>query len=336
MNPTDKAILDALKVNMGRREGEAVAIVLQSWAEHLGGEVEPAFARSRELGRRMRQVYRDARIDAEIFSYVPAEGRHGVDAAPELYNAVGGRAVVFMPTVYSLTHTAFRKALTEQGARVASMPTFTLEMFAEGGPMSVDYAALDRQTRAVAERLAAGRFVRVRGPGTDITVEVDRALVHSSSGLLDRPGSYGNLPGAEAYAVPVHGGETHGYLTVPVGWGGPEPLRHAARLTVEQGRFTGVSGESDEARRYLEEAVRPLVFGGADHEVIAELGIGTNPNVTPEYVARSGWTILTAEKIVGSAHFANGNSRAMGGANDVPVHIDWVVPGVNIEYEYSP
>ncbi|MGB4704322.1 MAG: hypothetical protein WBI18_04510 [Candidatus Saccharicenans sp.] len=39
-----------------------------------------------------------------------------------------------------------------------------------------------------------------------------------------------------------------------------------------------------------------------------------------------------AEKIFGSIHFANGNSKGMGGRNDVPVHIDWVVPNVRAEY----
>jgi len=44
------------------------------------------------------------------------------------------------------------------------------------------------------------------------------------------------------------------------------------------------------------------------------------------------WSTLVAEKIGGSAHFANGNSLGMGGKNDVPIHIDWVVPGVELEF----
>jgi leucyl aminopeptidase (aminopeptidase T) len=82
--------------------------------------------------------------------------------------------------------------------------------------------------------------------------------------------------------------------------------------------------------------IKPILFSQPDFDVMAELGIGTNPNINADYIARKGWTILTAEKISGSAHFANGNSKAMGGKNDVPIHIDWVVPNVTIHYDFKP
>ena len=73
-----------------------------------------------------------------------------------------------------------------------------------------------------------------------------------------------------------------------------------------------------------------------DFDVLAELGIGTNPSLNRDYILRHGWSTLVAEKIGGSAHFANGNSKSMGGVNEVPVHIDWVVDQVEITYDFRP
>jgi len=335
MDAIDKAILNALMVNMGYRDSETVAIVMQEWHEGLRIELKPGFVRSKELCERMYSVFKQNGINVELLSYAPPEARNGIDASPEMYERISKRDIIFMPTAFSLTHTKFRKTQSEKGSRIASMPTFTLEMFEEHGPMSTDYYELDRITRLVGQDLIQGNYVRITAVETDIVVEVDKDVLHISSGLLINPGQYGNLPGAEAYVPPVHNGNTNGYITVPVGWGGPDALPYKAKFIVKNARFAEVIGENAEAQNYIDQNIKPLLFGQPDFNVVAELGIGTNPNITADYVARKGWTILTAEKIAGSAHFANGNSKAMGGKNDVPIHIDWVVPNVIIQYDYK-
>ncbi len=336
MNKTDEAILQALKINMGYQAGEAVAVAGQLWNDRFDPLYKPAFERSLRLGETMAEVFRRAGVSTGWVTYVPEEARNGADATPELYEKAGRPDILFMPTAFSLTHTPFRRSLTEKGVRIASMPNFTLEMFSEGGPMSVDYRELDRRTREVAEKLRAGRFVQISGPGTSMVVEVDTDHIHVSSGLLTRPGAWGNLPGAEAYAPPVHEGRSHGYFTVPAGWGGTRPLPFPFTFHVERGRFTRIDGPSEEARRYMEENIHPLIWGANDFDVLAELGIGTNPSLNRDYILRHGWSTLVAEKIGGSAHFANGNSKSMGGVNEVPVHIDWVVDQVEITYDFRP
>lgn len=334
MHSIDQSILNALHINMGYQGGESVVIVSQEWDPSFDAKYAPAFDRSRLLCRRMWEAYRQAGIPVEWIPYVPLELRNGADAVPELRKRMGDPQVVFLPTVFSLTHTAFRRGLTEQGIRVASMPGFTLDLFEEDGPMSVDYRELDRITREVAARLGSGRCLRVTAPGTDMLVEVDTANIHVSSGLLTRPGAWGNLPGAEAYAPPVHEGKSRGHFTVPAGWGGTAPTPYPLQFHVEQGRFTDVLGETPEARDYIEKNIRPLLFGRQDFDILAEIGIGTNRSLNAGYVSRKGWSTLVAEKIGGSVHFANGNSRAMGGQNDVPIHIDWVVDQACIDYDY--
>lgn len=332
MDAIERAILNSLKINMGRREGERVAIIMQTWNPKFDEKLRKKFQESEALCQKMYEVFRRAGVEVELLGYMPEEPRSGVDATPELYEKIGFKEIIFMPTVFSLTHTRFRKTQTEKGSRVASMPGFTLEMYEEGGPMDVDYTELHLQTVAQAEKLRNCRYVRVLAEDTDITVEIDPTLVHVSSGLLTEPGKFGNLPGAEAYVVPVHEGNSNGYFTVPAGWGGSGPLKYRAKFFVEKGRFVEVRGDTPEAQGYIDREVKPLIFGGKDFNILAELGIGTNPNITGDYVQKKGWNTLVAEKIFGSIHFANGNSKGMGGQNDVPVHIDWVVPGVKAEF----
>ena len=326
-------ILRALHENMGYRRGERVAIIVQEWAEHLGRAED--FAESKALAREMESAFASAGIPVRICSYIPSIPRNGVDATEELYAQFDApEEVVFMPTVFSLTHTRFRKMLSERGSRIASMPGFTLALFAPNGPMDADLEALEEATAAVAQNLKSARSVHIRADGTEMDVEIEPMLVHSSTGNITKAGAVGNLPGAEAYAVPVHRGNSNGHFTVPAGWGGPFPLEHAMRFRIRNGAFHTVEAVDDtpDARRYAREVVAPLIFSGEDHEVFAELGIGTNPQITAGSIREYGWRILTAEKIWGSAHFANGNNAGMGGRNDVPVHIDWVVPNVSISY----
>ncbi len=330
MEKIDRAILNSLRVNMGYKKGESVAIIMQEWNSEFGESFIEKFEKERELCHKMFEVFKSERVDVELLSYTPSEARSGVDAPTEMYEKIGYKDIIFMPTVFSLTHTGFRRAQTEKGSRIASMPGFTLEMFEEGGPMDVDYQELHEKTEKVAEFLRGAKFIKIVAYETDITVEIDQNLVHVSSGLLNKPKSYGNLPGAEAYVVPVHEGNSNGYFTVFEGWGGSNPLKYKAKFFVEKGRIVDVRGESDKSQGYIDQAIKPLIFGGRDFNILAELGLGTNPNITKEYIKIKGWNTLVAEKIHGSAHFANGNSKGMGGENDVPVHIDWVVPDVKI------
>ena len=333
MNPIDRAMMNALNVNLGYRAGDTVGIVVQEWAPHLGDERRGKFDDALTLCMRMNSVFQANGVDTSLLSYVPPEARNGVDGIDDLYREASGMQILFMPTVFSLTHTPFRRAMTEENMRIASMPGFTLGMFEPGGPMDTDYRELASSTLAIEAKLKETRMVHVTGPETDMMVEIIPETAHASTGMLDQPGAYGNLPGAECYAVPREDGATAGYLTVPQGWGGPVPLPFPVRFTVEKARIVAIEGGDKQQQSWIDEHVKPSVMGQENFNVLEELGIGTKPNLTADYVAQHGWSILTAEKISGSAHFANGNSKGFGGSNDVPVHIDWVVPGVHIVYE---
>lgn len=331
MEKIKQAILNTLKVNLGHKQGESVAIVMQEFNSNFNEDFKILFEKSKKLCETMLEIYKNEGVDVELISYTPKIARNGVDADLN----IGEFDIVFMPTVFSLSHTNFRKKLSEKGCRIASMPGFTLEMFEEKGPMDIDYKEIEKITNEIAEKLRKSKFIRITAKGTDITVEVDQSLVYASSGLIQDKDEWGNLPGAEAYCVPVHLGKSNGFFSVPAGWGGQKPLKHAVKFVIENGRFVDFIGENKEAQEYIDEEIKPL-FVEENYDILAELGIGTNPNITNDYINKHNWTILTAEKVWSSAHFANGNSAGMGGKNDVEVHIDWIVPDVEIEYRYTP
>ncbi len=327
-----KSILNALRINMGYQDGEKVGIVYQRINEGFDEKTKEKMKPSIELAEKMFEIYQSEGVDVELLSYEPPEPRNGVDATDELYEKTGYKDILFLTTAFSLTHTKYRKIQTEKGTRIASMPGFTFKMFDRGGPMDVDYNEIHRITCEIADKLKNSRYIRVTAKDTDIKVEVDPALVHISSGMLNTKGKFGNLPGAETYVVPVFEGDSEGYLTVPKGWGGSEPLPYNLRFEIKKGRFVKVSSDSIDAQEYIRKNINPILFEQKDFNVLAELGIGTNKNITEKYIKEHGWSALIAEKIWNTAHFANGNSKGMGGTNDVPVHIDWVVPDVKIEY----
>lgn len=170
-----------------------------------------------------------------------------------------------------------------------------------------------------AERLLAAvrgaEHVRIRGAaGTDLTVRVGGRPWLTDVGRL-MPGRMANFPGGEVYVAPYED-SAHGVLvadlTVPYTVDGlvDEPVT----LRFEAGRVTSIEG-GDAAR-----LLRGLVeTAGAGADVLAELGIGLNPNVRPR------GHIMLDEKAAGTAHIAIGrNTGSYGGVNEAKIHVDCV------------
>ena len=70
-----------------------------------------------------------------------------------------------------------------------------------------------------------------------------------------------------------------------------------------------------------------LTMHGEDGTNVAELGIGTN-----EKAILTG-EILEDEKILGSCHVAFGASAGIGGAVQVPVHLDCIIMKPTVELD---
>jgi leucyl aminopeptidase (aminopeptidase T) len=230
--------------------------------------------------------------------------------------------VVIAPTIQSLSHTAARKAASEAGVRVASMPGVTEEMLAR--VMGADVDELRRRGEAICELLDRGAEARITcANGSDLRLGLEGRTSIVDAGDLRAPGAFGNLPCGEGFIAPLEGtGE--GTLVVDGSIAGVGQVDEPVHLTVRGGHLTDAVGAEGEALLEL------LTAHGADGTSVAELGIGTN-----EEAILTG-NILEDEKILGTAHVAFGASAAIGGTVQVPVHLDCVILEPTVEIDGEP
>jgi leucyl aminopeptidase (aminopeptidase T) len=248
----------------------------------------------------------------------PPTSRHGEEPPAGIAEAMLAD-VVLAPTSMSLSWTEARLAATRLGARVATLPMVTEDIFVRTLP--IDYAELGRISGSVAARLTAASSARVTSPaGTDILVSLDGREGRTDDGRLETSGAFGNLPAGEGYIAPV---ETagDGVIVIDGSLAGYGRLEEPVHISVRDGRAVEASGD---AGQWL---IETLTAGGEHGRSLAELGIGTNP------AAGLSGNVLEDEKAIGTAHFAFGANRGLGGANAATVHIDGVMLRVSVEVD---
>jgi leucyl aminopeptidase (aminopeptidase T) len=260
-----------------------------------------------------------ARARAVTLLEFHALSQHGEEPPPEVAEAMAAADVVFAPTSHSLSHTQARTRATHRGARIATMPTITEDIFSRA--IAVDYRELQAKGNWLAKRLTEASTARVTSvAGTDIVLSLDGRAGLCDDGHLEQRGAFGNLPAGEGFVSPVEtvGDGTivfdgslagHGLLTTPV------------RVTVEAGRATGADND---VGAWL---LKTLDAGGEHGRSLAELGIGTNSAATIT------GNVLEDEKAIGTIHLAFGASAGIGGVNVAGVHIDGVILRPTVELD---
>jgi leucyl aminopeptidase (aminopeptidase T) len=263
-----------------------------------------------------------ARTQTVRIEEFPPTSRDGEEPPEAVAKAMCQASAIALVTRYSLSHTRARMAATRAGARIASMPAITVDIFARAIP--IDYTHLERAGHALASKLTDAKVCRVTAPGgTDIELSLHGREAISDDGDLLKPGAWGNLPAGEAFIAPL---ESAGRGTIVfdgslAGWGLlDEPLS----IELEQGRVVTAAGAA------AEWLLETLEAGGENGQTIAELGIGTNPGATIT------GAILEDEKAEGTVHFAFGSNTGIGGANQASVHIDGLVRDAMVELDGSP
>ncbi len=306
MSDLERAVGAIVRECMGVREGEAVLIVCN-----------PA---TQGLGERLRVAAEEAGGDG-ILAVMAERASHAGEPPDSIAAAMLRADVVLAPTVQSLSHTAARRAATEAGARIATLPGATEDMLAR--LMSVDMAELRRRGEVIADLLTAAREAHVTCPrGSDLRLGIEGRAGIPDAGDLRHPGAFGNLPCGEGFIAPVEG-TSEGRLVVAgtiAAVDGGEP----AELAIEAGRLVSAAGPRGNRLMDL------LTAHGDGGTNVAELGIGTNEN------ARLSGEVLEDEKIVGTAHVAFGASAAIGGTVQVPVHLDCVVLEPDVSVDGTP
>ncbi len=264
------------------------------------------------IGNALYDVARERTADAVIVRYPPGE-THGAEPPEPVSAAMAGADVVLAPTTKSLSHTRARTEANEAGARVATLPGITEDVFTTG--LAADYESIATHCADVYEQVADAEEIHVSAPaGTDITFEVGDREWLSDTGIVHEPGAMSNLPAGEVFISPT---SATGTIVVD-GTMMPHGLLEAGetlRFTVEDGYVTEIS--DDDIRETIETAADEV--GDAAYN-LAELGIGTNVAVT-ELVG----SVLLDEKAGGTVHTAIGDDAGIGGDVEAPIHLDGII-----------
>ena len=250
--------------------------------------------------------------DTTILQYPPGD-QHGEEPPATVAAAMAAADVFLAPTTKSISHTRARGDACEAGARGATLPGITEDVFITG--LDADYETIAQHCRDVLAQVADADEIRVTAPaGTDITFETGDREWNTDTGIVHDAGGFSNLPAGEVFVSPTNADGTY----VVDGTMRPHGLLddgQELRFEVEDGYVTDIS--DDEIRSQVEEAAEEV---GRDAYNLAELGIGTNVGVT-DLVG----SVLLDEKAAGTVHIAIGDDAGIGGDTDAPLHLDGIV-----------
>lgn len=257
-------------------------------------------------------------LGAEVVMMLMQERqKDGEEPPAPIREAMKQAQVVVCATEYSLTHTEARRQAAIHGARIATMPGITADMFLEGA-ITADYETVQKRTNLVTACLTQGREVTIKKDGRILRFSIEERTGVPSTGVYRNPGESGNLPSGEAYIAPVEG-TASGEMIVDGSIAGIGKVSEPVLVTIEKGRIIGASGQ--EGSRLL------ALLGEENGRILGEFGIGTNDR------ARVTGNVLEDEKVYGTIHIAFGSNRTFGGMIEAGVHIDLVVhhPDVKID-----
>jgi leucyl aminopeptidase (aminopeptidase T) len=300
----DRAVTAVVRDCLGVKPGEELLVVC-----------DPG---TRRLAERLRDEGERLGADA-VLALMAERATSGTEPPAALAAAMAAADAVLAPTTQSLSHTAARKAATDAGVRIATLPGVTEELLAR--VMSADMEGLRRKGRAVAEVLSNGSEAHLTSEaGSDLRMSLEGRAAIPDAGELGEPGAFGNLPCGEGFIAPVEG-TAEGTLAVDGSIAAIGKVAEPVALRVEHGHLVEAFGEEGAAFMKILEAAGP------EGTNVAELGIGTNEKATLT------GNVIEDEKLLGTAHVAFGASAAIGGTVQVPIHLDCVVLRPTVEVD---
>lgn len=291
----DKLLAEVLVTNLGYQANEPVTVVTDVTSQNLAAAWSLA---GHKLGAATQWI-----VLAELTN-------SGQTPPDELCQLCAHSGIVILHTSYSLTHTTVAEAGQKARARVASLPGVTAEMLTR--TLAVDYRQIKQLNQKLANILSTSTTLQISSAaGTNLTTRVRTKAVLTDDGLIES-GNVGNLPGGEVFFAPLEH-STNGQIVID-GSMADDELDAPITIQIKNGQAVNISG--GQAAANLE---RKLTALGPAAFKVAEIGLGTNP------AARAAAAVIEAEKAYGTVHVAFGNSAHIGGANDVPIHLDGVI-----------
>ena len=291
---------------MDIRRGENVLIVCDPTTAEIGQSLHIATQK---------------RSDRVLLIVMPTSRHHGEEPPSPVAALMRQQQVVIAATKYSLTHTRAARQALKDGARIATMPGMTFELYTEGG-MTADFQEIKRRISNIANFLRRRRIINVKSEsGTDVTFEVNwRDWKLDDNGICNRPRMLTNLPAGKVFILPKEG-TMNGTIVIDGSWDSTlidEPVE----FIVEDGTVVDVKGGTLAAtiRQSYGEVAKKLK--AKDREsvwTVAEFGFGMNPS------ARLVGNVLEDEKRMGSCYFSIGDNTRLGGSSNAGIHVSGVL-----------
>ena len=252
-----------------------------------------------------------------VMAQITPRKQNGNEPPVPIAELLGKFDVIVMPTSKSLSHTQARREACEKGARIATLPGITADIFLR--TMVTDWEKLGLYTRRIAGQLSSASTIRVAtDAGTDVTFETGGRSAKADDGRLIFKGAFGNLPAGEAYMAPLEG-TAQGDIVIDGSFGVGGLLDTPIIFKVRKGKVVDV--DSIQFGADIKELFDK--YGGAARN-IAEFGVGTLD------CARISGNTLEDEKVRGTIHFAIGDNASMGGRVKVPLHLDGILKNPSV------
>ena len=307
----EKSANTVIDTCMDLRRGENILIVCDPTTTDIGQALHDAAGK---------------RSDRVLLVVMPKGRHHGEEPPSPVANLMRQQQVVIAPTRYSLTHTRAVRQAIKDGARVATMPGMTNEMFTQGG-MSADFAAIKKHMGEMSPVLRRKRIVNVKSDaGTNVTFEVNwREWKLDDNGICNRPRMLTNLPAGKIFTLPREG-TMNGTVVIDGSWDSAL-VDEAVVLQIEDGLVVDVKGGTAAAqiRQAFGEAAKRLRSKDQENVwTVAEFGFGMNPQ------ARLMGSVLEDEKRLGTAYFSIGDNTTLGGTSAVGIHVSGVMDSPSI------
>jgi leucyl aminopeptidase (aminopeptidase T) len=182
----------------------------------------------------------------------------------------------------------------------------------------VDYEAQATTVRRFADAFTNASEIRVKTrSGTDLAMRVDGRVGNCCPGFVRKAGDLGSPPDIEANISPIET-SAQGIAVIDGSIACPDLglLKAPVTLALENGSVVEIDSALDE---YVEALTQMLGPSGSPRRVLAECGVGLNPN------ARLRGVMLVDEGTLGCVHFGFGANHAVGGCNVVDFHLDFVM-----------
>lgn len=295
-----------VQICMDIRRGENVLIVCDPTTAEIGQSLHIATQK---------------RSDRVLLIVMPKSRHHGEEPPAPVAALMRQQQVVIAATKYSLTHTRAARQALKDGARIATMPGMTFELYTEGG-MTADFQDVKRRISNIANFLRRRRIINVKSEsGTDVTFEVNwRDWKLDDNGICNRPRMLTNLPAGKVFILPKEG-TMNGTIVIDGSWDSTL-IEEPVELIVEDGTVVDVKGGSLAAtiRQSYGEVAKKLK--AKDREsvwTVAEFGFGMNPS------ARLVGNVLEDEKRMGSCYFSIGDNSRLGGSSNAGIHVSGVL-----------